>query len=67
MAQHFRSLLTQGLDPDRDLMLRGIQDEKLFKEVLLAKITPDGKIPEQATRRLNAWLATVFGGKEENG
>ena len=67
MSEHFKSLLAQGLDPARELVLRAIQDEMLFKEVLLAKITPDGKIPEQATRRLNAWLASVFGEEEENG
>lgn len=64
MSERFKDLLAKGMDPGRELVMKAVQDEKLFKEVLLAEIAPDGKIPEQARRRLNAWLATVFGEEE---
>ncbi len=64
MSERFKDLLAQGLDPARDLVMRAVQDEKLFKEVLLAEIAPDGSIPEQARRRLNAWIATMYGEDE---
>lgn len=65
MSERFKSLLAKGMDPGRDLIMKSVQDEKLFKELLLAEVTPDGKIPEQARRRLNAWIATLYEGEDE--
>lgn len=40
--------------------MAAVQDDKLFREVLLAKVEPDGTLPKEATRRLNAWMATLY-------
>ena len=59
-ADRARDLLKKGLDPAKDLLMAAVQDDKLFREVLLAKVEPDGTLPKEATRRLNAWMATLY-------
>jgi hypothetical protein len=59
MSERFKDLLKQGLDPAKDLVARAIQDEGLFKELLMAEVSPTGEISETARRRLNAWLLTL--------
>lgn len=64
-ADKFKSLLQQGIDPARQLLVDAVQDDKLFRELLLARVTPENKLPEQATRRMNAWIATLPQDEEE--
>jgi hypothetical protein len=59
MSERFKDLLAQGLDPAKDLVMRAVQDEDLFKNLLMAEVSPTGEIPESARRRLNAWLLTI--------
>lgn len=64
-SERFSALLKKGIDPSRQLLVDAVQDEKLFRELLMARVTPKGEIPEQAKRRLNAWLATLPQDEEE--
>jgi hypothetical protein len=59
MANRFRSLGKAGLlNPARRLVIDALQDEKLFKEVLLAVIRePEKPLSAVAVRRFNAWAA----------
>lgn len=60
-ADRFRELGNMGLtNPAKRLIIDATRDEKLFKEVLMAKVAEDGKLPELATRRLNAWAAATL-------
>jgi hypothetical protein len=61
MAERFRSLGRAGLlNPAKRLVIDALQDENLFKEVLMATIeNPTGPLTPQATRRLNAWAASA--------
>lgn len=59
-AEKFRQLGVSGLvNPARRLIVDAMQDEKLFKQVLMAK-NPD-KLSPEATRLLNAWAAGAAG------
>lgn len=65
MSERFKGLLRKGIDPSKQLLIDAVQDEKLFKDLLMARVTPDNKLPEVATRRMNAWLATLPQDEEE--
>lgn len=55
-AENFRQLGVSGLvNPARRLIVDAMQDEKLFKQVIMAK-DPENLSPE-ATRIFNAWAA----------
>jgi hypothetical protein len=58
-SDKFKDLLQKGIDPARQLLVDAVQDEKLFKDLLLARVTPRNELPETAKRRMNAWLATL--------
>jgi hypothetical protein len=61
MADRFRQLLRSGVNnPARQLLEDAIQDEELFKSVLMAKMVDNNKLPEKATKRLNAWAAGLL-------
>ena len=59
MSQSYKNLLQKGLDPARKLIEDSVQDEKLFKELLMQKIPEGGKVPKEVRLRLNAWIATL--------
>lgn len=67
MSQAYQDALQKGLDPANNLIKAAIQDEDLFKKILMADIAPDGSIAEPVKRRLNAWIATLGNDEEENG
>jgi hypothetical protein len=57
-ANRFRELGAAGMgNPAKRLIVDALQDEKLFREVLMGSADASGNLPEAATRRLNAWAA----------
>ena len=59
MADRFRALTQAGIaNPAERLIEDALQDETLFKEILLRPIT--GELPREAMNRLNAWVAGVL-------
>lgn len=62
MANRFRDLVASGVkDPASRLIRDAIEDEVLFKELLMAPIEADTlSLSKQATQRLNAWAAVVL-------
>lgn len=66
-AKRFSQMLESGvIDPARRLLSDAVQDEKLFKDVLKAEISPSGELPDKARRRLNAWAAGVMAEQGES-
>lgn len=65
MSDRMKKMLDAGLDPARKLIEDAVQDEALFKNLLMAKVRPDGKISKQAERRLNAWILANSPSEEE--
>jgi hypothetical protein len=65
MSGAYQDALAKRLNPAEELIKAAIQDEELFKEVLMAKPLPSGKLPKEATRRLNAWVATLYPDDDE--
>ena len=67
MAENFRKLAAGGIiNPAQKLLEDAIQDEDLFREILLNPMNEE--FSEKATRRLNAWavgLLTDEGQTEE--
>lgn len=63
VANHFRTLLESNVkNPARRLITDALQDEKLFKEILLQPMTDQYSAPtSEQTRRLNAWVIGVLG------
>tara|TARA_R110000796_G_scaffold29536_3_gene79726 strand:+ start:3473 stop:6064 length:2592 start_codon:yes stop_codon:yes gene_type:complete len=59
-ASLFRTIIRQGLDPLKATLVRSVQDEKFFREVLMVRMPKDGAIPQQAGRRLNAFLGSLL-------
>lgn len=59
MADSFREALKKGIDPAQRLIIEAVQDEQLFKDVLMSPLV-NGKLSKKATRTLNAWLATTL-------
>ena len=71
MANRFRDLAKAGVkDPAGRLIQDSIEDETLFRELLMAPLEEGGtKLIRQSNRRLNAWAATVlaeYGGAFED-
>lgn len=67
MSESYKKLLDKGIDPSRRLIQDAIQDEQLFKDVLMAKTDEMGRVPKEARRRLNAWVASLgIEDEEEN-
>lgn len=69
-ANKFREMGMSGLvNPAKRLIIDALQDEKLFRQVLMAKPDEKGDLPKESVRRLNAWaagaLAHEFGPQEE--
>lgn len=62
-ADAFREMLKKGIDPAQRLIIEAVQDEKLFKDVLMSPLV-NGKLNKKATRTLNAWLATTLEDEE---
>lgn len=61
MANRFRELAQAGVqDPAERLMRDAVRDEQLFRDLLQARIAPDGELPAKAANRLNAWAAGVL-------
>ena len=62
MANRFREMVKVGVkDPASRLIRDAVEDEELFKELLMAPITENGlKLSRQAERRLNVWAVTVL-------
>ena len=60
MSDAYKDALLKRLNPAEELIKAAIQDEALFKEVLMATPLPSGQLPKEATRRLNAWVATLY-------
>lgn len=66
VADRFRDLVSSRVrDPAKRLIQDAIADESLFRELLQAEIGPDGELPQQASRRLNAWTAAVLSEQAE--
>lgn len=65
MSQTYKNLLDKGIDPARKLIEDAVQDEKLFKDLLMVKVPEGQEIPKEARRRLNAWIATLSVDEEE--
>ena len=61
MAERFRGLGRMGLlNPAKRLVIDALQDEKLFRDVLLPSIkNPTAPLSEIGTRRLNAWALSA--------
>lgn len=56
-AEKFRQLGSLGMvNPAKRLIVDALQDEKIFREVLMAPVT-SGEVSKQTARRLNAWAA----------
>ena len=62
MAKRARDLLNAGVkDPASRLIRDAIEDEVLFRELLMAPLEQEGKaLSKEASRRLNAWTAVVL-------
>ena len=59
MADRFRALTQAGIaNPAERLIEDALQDETLFREILLRPITEE--LPREAMNRLNAWIAGVL-------
>lgn len=65
MSDRMKKMLDAGLDPARKLIEDAVQDDALFKNLLMAKVRPDGKISKHAERRLNAWILANSPSEEE--
>lgn len=60
-AQRFRELVQSGVaDPASRLLIDSVFDESLYREVLLAPITARNEVSQTASRRLQAWTASVL-------
>ena len=60
-AQRFRELAASGVaDPASRLLIDSVFDEELYREVLLAPITARNEVSQTASRRLQAWSASVL-------
>lgn len=61
MSKRFKDLIDSGVrDPASRLLIDAVQDEKLFREVLSKRIGDKMELSKPATRRLNAWAASVL-------
>jgi len=69
MSARFKDLVRNGVkDPASRLLRDAVADEKIFKELLEEPLGQGGELSKVATRRLNAWVASVMaehGGESE--
>lgn len=60
-ADVMRMLFQQKIyDPGTVFLTAAMNEEGLFKNVLMSRLTPDGKLKPDARKRLNAWAATLL-------
>lgn len=60
VAEAFDRLANAGFqDPAGRLLRDAVRDEKLWRDLMQAEVTPDGQLPKNARDRLNAWVAGI--------
>lgn len=65
LANQMRRLASAGVqDPATRLLRDAVRNESLFRDLLQARIGPNGELPDPAVNRLNAWVAGVVSENE---
>ena len=60
-ATRAQKMLERGMDPAQKLITDSVTDEGLFRILVGTKIDSDGRIPDAARRRIQAWAVASFG------